>query len=81
MLGIELLHQLTRVEWGNGSWRIIYLFYLFIYLFIFYVIIAEFAHYIFYPFMFRVLFLELAVAIEKYFLESFTIVTLLIRFD
>ena len=77
MLGIELLHQLTRVEWGNGSWRII----LFIYLFIFYVIIDEFAHYIFYPFMFRVLFLELAVAIEKYFLESFTIVTLLIRFD
>ena len=74
MLGIELLHQLTRVEWGNGPWRTIYLF-------IFYVIIDEFAHYIFYPFMFRVLFLELAVAIEKYFLESFTIVTLLIRFD
>ena len=51
------------------------------YLFIFYVIIDEFAHYIFYPFMFRVLFLEPVVAIEKSFLESFTIVTLLIRFD
>ena len=74
MLGIELLHQLARVEWGNDPWRIIYLF-------IFYVMIDEFAHYIFYPFMFRVLFLEPVVAIEKSFLESFTIVTLLIRFD